>query len=72
MAATNALIPIQTFLPSLAGGGSGQLELGHRREKPFQGNPVRVYHPHKKPGIYGPDGREVRKDSTGNLLDLYA
>ena len=72
MAVANALIPIQPFLPSFTGGESGGLELGHRREQPFEQNPVRVYSPHKKPGIYGSDGREVRKVITGRLVDLYA
>jgi hypothetical protein len=72
MAVANALVPIQTFLPTFAGGGSSELELGHRREQPFQGDPVRVYRPHKKPGIYRSDGREARKVITGRLVDLYA
>ena len=72
MAVANALIPIQTFLPSFPGGESGGLELGQRREQPFHENPVRVYRPHKRPGIYGSDGREVQKDITGRLVDLYA
>jgi hypothetical protein len=72
MAVANALVPIQTFLPSFPGAGSGELELGHRRERPFHEDPVRVYRPHKRPGMYGSDGREVQKVITGRLVDLYA
>ena len=72
MAVANALIPIQTFLPSFPGGGSGEHALGHRREQVFHEDPVRLYRPHRKPGIYGSDGREVEKVITGRFVDLYA
>jgi hypothetical protein len=72
MAVANALVPIQTFLPSFPGNGAGGLDLGHRREQPFHADPVRVYRPRKRPGIYGSDGREVQKVIAGRLVDLYA
>ncbi len=71
MAVTNALVPIQSLLPSPISVNDTGFSLYHYPDRSWKEARFRVYRPDWGDGIYDPDGEEVVKRKTGQLIDIY-
>ncbi len=71
MAITNALVPIQSLLPSPIIIDDTGVSLYHSPDRSWKEARFRVYGPDRGNDIYDPDGEEVVKRKTGQLIDIY-
>jgi len=71
MAATNALVPIQSLLPSHISFDDIGASLHHNPDRSRKEVRFRVYRPDWGDGIYDPDGEKVVRLNTGQLIDIY-
>ena len=71
MAVTNALVPIQTFLPSPISFNNIGFGLYHSPDQSWKEAGFRVYRPDWGNSIYDPDGEEAVRLKTGQLIDIY-
>ncbi len=71
MAVTNALVPIQSFLPSPISVDDIGVSLHHSPDRSWKEARFRVYRPDWVNDIYDPDGEEVVGLKTGHLIDIY-
>jgi hypothetical protein len=71
MTITNALVPIETFLPSPISIGDLGVSLNHNPDRSGEEILLRVYTSDGIEDIYGPDGEEIVRLKRGELIDLY-
>ncbi|MFP3912431.1 MAG: hypothetical protein ACLFUT_10170 [Desulfobacteraceae bacterium] len=71
MVATDALIPIQRFLPLPREDNRFQVTFKDAPEE-FQGGWVFESSPPDPTSLYGPDGTEITLQKTGRLISHYA
>ena len=71
MAVTNALVPIQSLLPSPISINDTEVSLHYSPDRSWEKVRFRVYRPDWGDGIYDPDGGEVVRLKTGHLIDIY-
>ena len=72
MTTSNALIPVESFLPSRSDIVDQWLDHYHSPDRSRKDALLQIYTPDWGEGNYGPDGEEVMKTSTGEILDFYA
>ena len=70
MAVTNALVPIQSFLPSPISINDIGVSLHYSPDRSWEKVRFRVYRPDWGDGIYDPDGGEVVRLKTGQVKCL--
>jgi hypothetical protein len=71
MAVTNALVPIQSFLPSPISLDDIGVSLYHSPDRSWEKARFSVYRPDWVNDIYDPDGGEVGRLEIGQLIDIY-
>ena len=71
MAVTNALVPIQSLLPSPISVNDIGVSLHHSPDRSWKEAGFRVYRADWGDGIYHPDREEAVRVKTGQLIDIY-
>ena len=71
MAVTNALVPIQSLLPSPISINDIGVNLHYGPDRSWKEARFSVYRPDWGDGVYDPGGEEVVKRKTGELIDIY-
>ena len=72
MTTSNALIPVESFLPSRSD-IVGQWLDHYSNSDRFRKDPlVQIFTPDWGKGNYGPGGEQVMKATTGDIIDIYA
>jgi len=72
MLATDALIPINSFLPVPTRADGLGVELRYPPARSQAPVAFEVYSPDDSSGVYGPDGEEIIIEKAGQFINCYA
>ena len=72
MTTSNALIPVESFLPSRSDSVGQWLDHYPNSDQSRKDALIQTFTPVWGEGNYGPDGEEVMKTTTGDIIDIYA
>ena len=72
MTTSNALIPVESLLPSRSDSVGQWVAHYTDSERSRKDALLQIFTPYWGKGNYGPDGQEVMKITTGDIIDIYA
>ena len=72
MTTSNALVPVESFLPSRSDIVGQWVDYYPNPDRSRKDALIQIFSPDWGKGNYGPDGGEVMKATTGDIIDIYA